>query len=57
MFPGSWLPAPDARCRYITEWTAVRLRWRLTVDSAEHTALTRQAAHCPDSVITVQTAD
>jgi hypothetical protein len=50
--PAEWLPPYEgARCRYIEEWIAVKVRWGLIVDSAEKTALTRQAAACPDSTI------
>ena len=42
--PASWLPpSSSARCRYVTEWVAVKLRWRLTVDSTEKSALTSLA--------------
>ncbi len=34
--PAEWMPpATGATCRYVAEWTAVKIRWRLTVDSAE----------------------
>jgi hypothetical protein len=40
-------------CRYVAEWTAVKIRWRLTVDSAEKSALTSIAAGCTKVRITV----
>lgn len=47
--PSTWLPPyQDARCRYITEWTAVKRQWALTVDAAEKQALTTLAQDCPD---------
>lgn len=56
--PATWVPpyAP-ARCRYIGEWVAVKLRWHLSVDAPEKTALTTWANDCPDTTITVTTAD
>jgi len=41
--PAEWMPA-RARCRYVREWTAVKLRWSLTVDRAEKRALVRRAS-------------
>jgi hypothetical protein len=53
--PAEWLPAYD-RCRYVREWTVVKVRWRLTVDSGEKAALKRLAAGCASVVITVTRA-
>ena len=50
--PAEWLPAYD-RCKYVRQWTAVKIRWRLTVDPAEKATLTRLAQRCPNSWITV----
>ncbi|MFG2775053.1 hypothetical protein [Streptomyces sp. NPDC048350] len=34
--PAEWmLPLPDARCRYVGEWTATKLRWGLSADQIE----------------------
>ncbi|MEU6778626.1 HNH endonuclease family protein [Nonomuraea angiospora] len=47
--PADWLPPYEpARCRYITEWTAVKVRWGLAVDTREKTALTEIAQECPN---------
>ncbi|MFI9588075.1 HNH endonuclease family protein [Streptomyces sp. NPDC052236] len=55
--PAEWLPSLEAvHCRYVAEWTAVKLRWQLTADTAEKNALTRLAANCPDTAITVKKA-
>src|SRR5262245_19076704 len=55
--PAQWLPPyGPARCRYITEWVAVKLRWRLTVDSTEKSALTSNANSCTNVTITVTRA-
>jgi hypothetical protein len=53
--PAGWLPEFD-RCRYVREFVAVKLRWRLTVDRVEKRALTGQAAACPDATFTVRRA-
>ena len=50
--PSEWLPsATAAHCRYATEWTAVKTRWGLTVDPAEHSALVTLADGCPNAVV------
>jgi hypothetical protein len=55
--PAEWMPPySGARCRYITEWVAVKKRWNLTVNSAEKSALTSQAATCTNVTITVTLA-
>ncbi|MEV6157901.1 HNH endonuclease family protein [Nonomuraea sp. NPDC052129] len=47
--PAQWLPPHEpARCRYAAEWTAVKLRWHLSVDPAEKDALAAIARTCPD---------
>ena len=50
-----WLPQFD-KCRYLREYVAVKHRWRLTVDSAEKTAMQNLAATCTNSTITVTLA-
>jgi len=55
--PATWMPPYSSyRCTYINHWVAVKLRWRLTVDSAERSALTSWANSCPNSTITVTRA-
>nr|WP_186319402.1 hypothetical protein [Streptomyces sp. SAJ15] len=52
--PAEWLPADNtAHCRYVTEWTVVKTRWRLTVDLDEKVELVDLAADCLDTEITV----
>ncbi|MEU0487530.1 HNH endonuclease family protein [Streptosporangium sp. NPDC006013] len=47
--PSQWLPPYEpARCRYVTEWTAVKWRWALTADTAEKNTLTTLARDCPN---------
>jgi Protein of unknown function (DUF1524) len=55
--PATWMPpyAPGS-CRYAGEWVAVKIRWRLTVDSAEKNTLTSLANACPNVTITVTQA-
>ncbi len=40
-------------CRYVAEWVAVKIRWRLTVDASERSALTSLAGSCTDSTVSV----
>ena len=53
--PGTWLPQYD-RCRYLREFVAVKLRWRLSIDSTEKQAMTSLASSCTNSTITVTRA-
>lgn len=40
--PTAWLPPrPADTCRYVGDWLAIKWRWGLTVDPAEHDALAR----------------
>jgi hypothetical protein len=50
-----WLPTYD-RCRYLREYVAVKIRWRLSVNSAEKNAMQNLAAGCTNSTITVTRA-
>lgn len=52
--PATWLPTYD-RCRYLLDWTSVKIRWGLTVDSAEKNALTSLGSQCTDVTLTVTT--
>ncbi|MFW5418789.1 HNH endonuclease [Nocardiopsis sp. CNT-189] len=55
--PATWMPSlTSAHCRYITEWTAVKVRWGLSADRAEHETLTRMAEDCPDAVVDTEPA-
>ncbi|MEV8597606.1 HNH endonuclease family protein [Streptomyces sp. NPDC052012] len=55
--PAQWLPpAADAHCRYAAEWVATKLRWTLTIDGAEQSALNDLAAACPDQAVTYEPA-
>ncbi|MEU7994089.1 HNH endonuclease family protein [Micromonospora sp. NPDC049060] len=50
--PATWQPTNE-KCRYVGEWVAVKTRWRLSVDSAEKSALTSRANSCTNITITV----
>ena len=50
-----WLPTYD-KCRYLREFVAVKHRWRLSVNSAEKTAMQSLAGGCSNTTITVTRA-
>jgi hypothetical protein len=50
-----WLP-PINHCRYIKDWVTAKIRWGLSQDSAEKSALQQVAAGCTNSTITVTLA-
>ncbi|WP_033037423.1 HNH endonuclease family protein [Streptomyces monomycini] len=50
--PAEWLPpAKAAYCTYAADWTSTKLRWHLTVDTAERDALHKLAAGCPKTTV------
>ncbi|GAA2733817.1 HNH endonuclease family protein [Actinocorallia aurantiaca] len=52
--PAEWLPPRiDVRCRYASEWIAIKLRWGLSIDTTEQAALTTLTDSCPNAPITV----
>lgn len=52
--PAEWMPpTTSVHCRYITEFVATKIRWRLTVDTAEKAKLTSVAAGCTNTTLTV----
>ncbi|WP_299050243.1 DUF1524 domain-containing protein [uncultured Nocardioides sp.] len=53
--PAGWQPGRE-QCRYVFEYTAVKVRWRLSVDSAERSALISRADSCSDRTLTVTRA-
>jgi hypothetical protein len=54
--PAEWLPPRAAyRCTYISDWIAVKWRWRLTVDSREEGALRVLVTSCGNPRVTVPT--
>ena len=53
--PAQWLPRYD-QCRYVREWVAVKLRWRLTADAAEKRRVVARADHCRNTTLSWRTA-
>ncbi len=53
--PAEWMPALGA-CKYVRQWVAVKIRWKLTVDRAEKRALQGWGDDCRNSSITVRRA-
>ena len=47
-----WLP-PINKCRYIKDWVTAKIRWGLSQDAAEKSALRSVASGCTNSTITV----
>ncbi|MFJ6026499.1 HNH endonuclease family protein [Pseudarthrobacter sp. NPDC092424] len=50
--PERWMP-PANRCLYIAQWTTVKARWGLKVDTAERAALIKYADSCPQVQLTI----
>lgn len=50
--PEQWMPA-NGQCKYISDWTAVKIRWGLKTDSVEKAALVKKAAACTNTTLTV----
>ena len=53
--PAEWQPRLG-RCRYVREWTAVKIRWSLKVDRAEKRAMARRANRCTNTRLRVRRA-
>jgi len=49
--PNMWLP-PENKCTYVSNWIAIKVRYSLTVDSAEANALTSLVTQCNITSIT-----
>ncbi|MFF8717239.1 HNH endonuclease family protein [Streptomyces sp. NPDC015184] len=55
--PAQWLPpAASAQCTYGADWVATKLRWKLTADDKERTALEDLAKDCADTVVKYEVA-
>ncbi|MFE7359321.1 HNH endonuclease family protein [Streptomyces sp. NPDC057543] len=49
--PSEWMPpAESAKCIYLADWTGTKLRWKLTADDKERTALETLAKGCTNTV-------
>jgi hypothetical protein len=45
----TWLPPQRSyRCRFVARQVAVKAKWKLSVTPAEHDAIARVLAHCPE---------
>jgi hypothetical protein len=45
----TWLPPRRSfRCRYVARMVAVKAKWKLSVTQAEHDAIARVLARCPE---------
>ena len=53
--PAEWMPE-RGKCRYVREWVAVKIRWRLTVNRPEKQALRSRAEHCKNTFVKVRRA-
>jgi hypothetical protein len=52
--PAQWLPPLTSfRCTYAIWWVDIKVRWRLSVDSAERAALRNLLLHCSAPIQTV----
>lgn len=51
--PAEWMPELDT-CRYVREWVAVKIRWRLTVNRPEKRELRNRAESCTNAFVTVR---
>src|SRR4051812_27353332 len=51
--PSGWLP-DHGKCRYLRYWTAVKLRWNLSVTKTELSSLNHLADKCPNPKLTVR---
>ncbi|MCK1812780.1 HNH endonuclease family protein [Streptomyces sp. XM4011] len=55
--PVHWMPpAAHAACRYVADWTAVKIRWQLSADPVEVAVLSATAAGCGDVTVRVKPA-
>lgn len=53
--PSEWMPT-YYKCRYLEQWVAVKIRWRLSIDSTEKAALRSLTSDCDNDTITVDRA-
>lgn len=52
--PAEWLPPKRSFvCKYVARWTAVKYRWKLTVDSREKRSLRRTFSRCSGASLQV----
>jgi hypothetical protein len=53
--PSQWVPG-RGKCRYLRSWTAVKLRWNLSVTRTELNSLSHLAGKCHNPKLTVRKA-
>jgi hypothetical protein len=52
--PAKWLPTSNAyRCTYVATWTAVKWRWKLSIDQAEKNAISATMKNCTTASLKV----
>ncbi|MFJ1838972.1 hypothetical protein ACIOJ9_34545 [Streptomyces sp. NPDC088175] len=49
-------PAASAKCTYLADWAATKLRWKLSADDKERAALEQHAADCSGKVVKYEVA-
>ncbi|MFB6878384.1 HNH endonuclease family protein [Streptomyces sp. NPDC056323] len=55
--PSEWMPPADsAKCTYLADWTATKLRWKLSADDKERAALETLAKDCSDTAVKYEVA-
>jgi hypothetical protein len=55
--PSSWMPPADGnRCEYVSQWVAIKTRWKLAIDPSEEAALAENATRCPNLPVKVRLA-
>ncbi|MCX4398830.1 MULTISPECIES: HNH endonuclease family protein [unclassified Streptomyces] len=55
--PSEWMPpAESAKCTYLADWTATKLRWKLSADDKERAALETLAKDCSDTAVKYEAA-
>lgn len=52
--PAEWLPTTKSRCQYVAEWTVVKIRWNLSVNSAEKAMLDSLAKGCSNRSLVIR---
>ena len=52
--PAKWLPTSNSyRCTYVATWTAVKWRWKLSIDQAEKNAISATMKNCTTASLKV----
>ncbi|MGW1106120.1 HNH endonuclease family protein [Streptomyces sp. NPDC002540] len=55
--PSEWMPpAESAKCTYLADWTATKLRWKLSADAKERAALEKLSEGCSNTVVKYELA-